>query len=82
MAGTGCLRKECGIMKEHVTRAKEDQNPYEKCVLCHHTINVNVSEPVSCRMHYVEGAGQLCPACYARVYETWNHGQAGKKAAP
>ncbi|HJB28656.1 MAG TPA: hypothetical protein IAA06_07660 [Candidatus Blautia faecavium] len=69
-------------MREQMPQTNEDPKSYEKCVLCRQTVKIRISQTVSSRKYYVEGAGQLCPACYARVYETWNHGQAGKKAAP
>ena len=40
----------------------------ERCVLCGRVTDVPVSRPVAERTHYVDGAGELCPACFAEVY--------------
>ena len=40
----------------------------ERCVLCGRVTDVPVSCPVTARTHYVDGAGELCPACFAEVY--------------
>jgi fatty acid/phospholipid biosynthesis enzyme len=38
------------------------------CVSCGKTTDVDSSARVEMRPHYVEGAGQLCPECWRRVY--------------
>ena len=40
----------------------------EQCVLCGRVTDVPVSRPVAERTHYVDGAGELCSACFAKVY--------------
>ena len=40
----------------------------EICVLCGRVTDVDVSTPIDQRLHYVEGAGQLCPECDAKIY--------------
>lgn len=37
---------------------------WEYCVICGQRTDVKRSEPISRRMYYVEGVGQLCPRCY------------------
>ena len=43
-------------------------NELEKCVSCGNETNVRVDTHVDARLYYVEGAGQLCPDCYGRIY--------------
>ena len=45
-----------------------EQMVHEVCVSCNTVTEVLVNEPVSTRMHYVEGAGQLCQNCYGQIY--------------
>jgi len=40
----------------------------EKCVSCGAETNVPVNQHIDFRKHYVEGAGQLCPTCYDKIY--------------
>lgn len=40
----------------------------EQCVLCRRMTDVRKSQPVTERKYYIQGAGQLCEACYYRVY--------------
>lgn len=40
----------------------------ERCVLCGRTTDIYVGTPVDMRNCYVEGAGQLCPDCWAELY--------------
>ncbi len=41
---------------------------WESCVLCGKETKVLRSAPIGERKYYVEAAGQLCEACYSRVY--------------
>ena len=41
---------------------------YDKCVSCGKETDVPRTANVDTRYHYVEGAGQLCPECYIRIY--------------
>ncbi len=41
---------------------------YERCVVCKRETDVPVDLKISRRRFYVEGAGQLCPACYRELY--------------
>ncbi|MCK4647654.1 hypothetical protein KAT24_01855 [Candidatus Pacearchaeota archaeon] len=43
-------------------------NELEKCVLCDNETNVKVKTRIDMREYYVEGAGQLCPGCYIKIY--------------
>lgn len=36
----------------------------EKCVICGVETNYDVNTHIDFRLHYVEGAGQLCKKCY------------------
>lgn len=47
---------------------KTQQALTETCVLCHKDTGISKNAPVASRFGYVEGAGQLCPSCYARIY--------------
>ena len=42
----------------------------EKCALCKKQTDVPKDMPIDKRKNYVEGAGQLCPACYLKLYDT------------
>jgi len=42
----------------------------DKCVACGKETVYNKNTHIDCREHYVEGAGQLCPDCWRRTYET------------
>lgn len=48
---------------------KERPRPslYERCVLCGAQTDVPLTMPVDCRLHYVEGIGQLCAHCAQRA---------------
>lgn len=40
----------------------------DKCVHCGKETEYVKNTPVDARLHYIEGAGQLCPACYIQIY--------------
>ena len=40
----------------------------ERCVLCNRETKYNRDDPVQSRLHYIEGAGQLCSFCYRDLY--------------
>lgn len=42
----------------------------EICVLCKNITDIPKDMPINQRKNYVEGAGQLCSACYNKLYET------------
>jgi len=48
---------------------KEDNNKTE-CILCKKLTDVSKDLHIDLRKNYVEGAGQLCPACYNKLYDT------------
>ena len=51
---------------------KSDKKPkdkaFESCVLCHRRTDVPRGTPIEKRRHYIEGAGQLCGACWQKTY--------------
>ena len=47
---------------------KKKKITFEKCVSCHEVTTVDINTDINNRMHYVEGAGQLCPKCYFTIY--------------
>jgi len=47
---------------------KEAKKERDCCVLCGSETAYAKNLPVTERDSYVEGAGQLCPKCYLRVY--------------
>lgn len=56
------------IKKIEMKKEKTQQGPMtETCVLCHKDTGISKNAPVASRFGYVEGAGQLCPSCYARI---------------
>lgn len=47
------------------------ENPvhgYERCILCKKETDVPAELDVDQRCFYIEGAGQLCKACYRMLY--------------
>ena len=52
--------------KNNAKRAEKRE--YENCVLCGKRTALRKSAHIDLRTNYVEGAGQLCPTCWARVY--------------
>ena len=40
----------------------------ERCVLCWRLTDVPKTRPVSQRIGYIEGVGQLCESCYCTLY--------------
>jgi len=42
---------------------------YDNCVNCGKETEYKRSVPVDFRDHYVEGAGQLCPECFNKIYK-------------
>lgn len=44
-----------------------DKAKYEKCVICHKTLDITCDTPIQERGNYISGCGQLCEDCY---YET------------
>lgn len=40
----------------------------DKCVLCGEDTGILKDTPVDMRWFYVEGSGQLCPACFKRKF--------------
>lgn len=57
-------------MKEFYPILLNNKVEKEKCVMCGTETDVPVSMHVDVRKNYVEGAGQLCPACYGDLYDT------------
>lgn len=45
------------------------QTEFEKCILCKKKTDVPKDTHIDVRKNYVEGAGQLCPACYNELYD-------------
>jgi hypothetical protein len=41
----------------------------EKCILCNNITEYETNTPISIRMHYIEGCGQVCIKCYNKLYE-------------
>ena len=38
----------------------------EKCIVCNGPTQYKISDNIDYRLHYIEGAGQLCPDCFAK----------------
>lgn len=49
-------------------RPHDDNELYAACVLCGNETNMLKNTNVEDRDYYVEGCGQLCQACYFKVY--------------
>ena len=46
-----------------------ENTQYERCALCKRQTDVPVDLEIGRRCFYIEGAGQLCPACYRELYQ-------------
>lgn len=46
----------------------EQENVFETCIVCKKPTKVLTLTHIAKRECYVEGAGQLCRSCYARIY--------------
>ncbi len=55
-------------IRSFVFPGKHDPNADDPCVLCGGKTGFKRSEPTDRRMHYIEGAGQLCSNCYRKTY--------------
>lgn len=44
------------------------QSQYETCVCCGCPTNVRKGTSIHLRKHFVEGAGELCEACFGKVF--------------
>ena len=57
-------RSRCPMqMPNHLRESLPDH-----CVLCGEKTEYSTLTPVSDRSGYIEGAGQLCPACFRALY--------------
>ena len=48
---------------------KDRGKEYEECVCCHQRLDIPKNIEIELRPFYIEGAGQLCYACYHELYE-------------
>lgn len=49
-------------------KIRKAQDIFERCVSCYELTDVRKDTPVDERPNYIEGAGQLCPECWRRIY--------------
>jgi hypothetical protein len=49
-------------------REKENYLTMEKCVGCQKQVPISTQTNIQNRLHYIEGAGQLCAQCYITTY--------------
>lgn len=47
---------------------KKQTEEIDICVMCGKPTHYPITMHVDNRMHYVEGAGQLCADCYNKIY--------------
>ena len=45
---------------------KSENRQFESCVLCGQETEYAVTDSISLRKYYVDGAGQLCKECFKR----------------
>lgn len=48
---------------------QKSQKESERCVLCGKPAEYTKDTPISERIGYIEGCGQLCKNCFAELYE-------------
>lgn len=41
----------------------------ELCVRCGKPTPYDINTPITVRLYYIEGAGQLCEACWRKMYD-------------
>ena len=59
--------------RKKTSKAAEDNEEFERCVLCHTLTDVRRSTPIEKREYYVVGIGQLCQSCSKKVHKVnWN----------
>lgn len=46
---------------------KSESRQFERCVRCVKETEYTTDDPITIRYHYVDGAGQLCKECYAKL---------------
>ena len=56
----------------------EERRQCEICVVCHRLTDIRVDTPIEKRMHYFEGAGQLCDSCWEQIYGKMKNTANGK----
>ena len=56
------------VIKLNLTPKPTEPKKRAKCLLCGKETDYTEDTPVGDRMHYVEGAGQLCPQCHYETY--------------
>jgi hypothetical protein len=42
----------------------------DKCISCQKDTQYDEMTHIDIRYYYIEGAGQLCPNCYNKIYES------------
>lgn len=57
------------ILKDEWVK-KTNNYELEECILCKKETDVPKDMHIDLRKNYVEGAGQLCPGCYLKLYDT------------
>lgn len=60
------------IERKHYLNLDKVLSDYENCIICHRHVDIKKTTPINMREHYIEGAGQLCPICYERLYSSKN----------
>lgn len=45
----------------------DNEEKFEHCVLCGRKLKILKSTPITERLFYVEGAGQLCGDCWGKI---------------
>lgn len=56
--------------KNGIKDGGKDSQDMEYCVLCRKVTDIPRNIPVDERKYYIQGAGQLCRACYHKVYDS------------
>jgi hypothetical protein len=44
------------------------QEKFERCIVCGGKLNIKKIVPIQQRKYYIEGTGQLCRNCYLDIY--------------
>ena len=53
----------------HCEKIQGFQMNVEECVRCGKETPYMINTPVTVRLYYVEGSGQLCEACFNKLYK-------------
>lgn len=55
------------ITESNVSKTADTEEDYERCAYCGRLTEIKTSTPVSLRVNYLSGVGQLCSECFGKL---------------